>query len=230
MTEIRVSAVQYSYKTIKNFKDFEENVEILIEKAEGSDFIIFPEAFTLEFQYLIPKYDISRLHEFTVDYINLFTKLSEEYNQVIFAGSHIILDNNNNRYNSGFIFSPDGKILQHHKTHIMPYERQMGITPGDILEVFEINNTNSLPIHSIDEIYSLNAENQQKINNALMNVTICDPACGSGRFLLSSVEIIFHILETLNPKKSKSELKLTLIRNLHGYDISKSAISLTKAK
>jgi predicted amidohydrolase len=60
---------------------------------------------------------------------------------VIFAGSHIILDNDNNRYNSGFIFNPDGKILQHHKTHIMPYERQMGITPGEILEVFDINNT-----------------------------------------------------------------------------------------
>ena len=99
-----------------------------------------------------------------------------------------------------------------------------------INSIFEINNTNSLPIHSIDEIYSLNAENQQKINNALMNVTICDPACGSGRFLLSSVEIIFYILETLNPKKSKSELRLTLIRNLHGYDISTSAISLTILK
>ncbi len=99
-----------------------------------------------------------------------------------------------------------------------------------INSIIEINNTNSLPIHSIDEIYLLNAKNQQQINKALMNVTICDPACGSGRFLLSSVEIIFHILETLNPEKSKSELKLTLIRNLHGYDISKSAISLTILK
>jgi predicted amidohydrolase len=67
MTEVKVSTVQYSYKPINNFEDFEENVEELIEKAYGSDFIIFPEAFTLEFQYLISKNDISRLHEFTVD-------------------------------------------------------------------------------------------------------------------------------------------------------------------
>ena len=121
MTIIKVSAVQFAYKPIKIFKDFEKNVKNLIGRAVGSDFIIFPEAFTLEFQYLILKYDISRLYEFTEDYLNLFARLSKENNQVIIAGSHIILENEL-RYNTGFIFCPDGTILNHRKSHIMPYE------------------------------------------------------------------------------------------------------------
>lgn len=139
MTDIQVSSVQFSYKPIKSFNDFEKNVEDLINRTEGSDFIVFPETFTLEFQYFIPNYDISRLYEFTGDYVNLFTRLSKKNNQVIIAGSHIVLENDR-RYNTGFIFCPDGQVFKHRKSHIMPYEYRVGITPGDSIEIFEINH------------------------------------------------------------------------------------------
>ncbi|MHA2183959.1 MAG: nitrilase-related carbon-nitrogen hydrolase [Promethearchaeota archaeon] len=138
MRTIQVSAVQFSYKPIKSFKDFEKNIEELMKKSNGSEIVVFPEVVTFEFQYLIPKYDLTKLHEFTEDYKILFKRLSEEFNQIIFAGSQITLEEETS-YNTGFIFHPDGKVLSHRKTHIMPAEAGAGITRGDSLGLFEIN-------------------------------------------------------------------------------------------
>ena len=46
MEKIKVSAVQFAFKPINNFEDFASNVNDLVNQAKGSDFVIFPEAFT----------------------------------------------------------------------------------------------------------------------------------------------------------------------------------------
>lgn len=53
MEKIKVSAVQFAFKPIKDFEEFASNVKNLVNQAKGSDFIIFPEAFTLELQYIV---------------------------------------------------------------------------------------------------------------------------------------------------------------------------------
>jgi predicted amidohydrolase len=139
MTIIKISAVQFSYKPIKLFKDFEENVENLVKKAEGSDITVFPEAFTLELQYLFPNYNVGRIYELTEEYLDLFSRLSKVYNQVIIAGSHIVLENDK-RYNTGYIFYPDGQVKKHRKSHLMPYENKMGLIQGDSIDLFDIED------------------------------------------------------------------------------------------
>jgi predicted amidohydrolase len=134
--EIKVSCVQFSYKRIESFENFAKNIENLLNQAKDSDFIVFPETFTLELQYLIPNNNISKVPEFTDDYLNLFKELSIENHKYIVAGSHLIKDNGK-EYNTGHIFCPNGKKFIHRKTHLFPLEAQMGVTPGNTLEIFE---------------------------------------------------------------------------------------------
>ena len=69
------------------------------------------------------------------------------------------------------------------------------------------NDTNLIQIQKIDEIFNLNSETKQKICKTLFNTTICDPACGSGIFLLNSVDLIFDIIKRLEPSRDKFEIK-----------------------
>jgi predicted amidohydrolase len=136
MDKIQISCVQFSYKPIKNFKDFSINVINLLQYSKGSQFVVFPETFTFELQYIIPNHDLSRIPEFTNQYIDLFTELSEEYNQYIIAGSHLVKESDR-EYNISHLFCPDGRIFKHRKTHLFPLEVQMGVVPGDILEIYK---------------------------------------------------------------------------------------------
>ena len=92
------------------------------------------------------------------------------------------------------------------------------------------NDVNSIQIENIDEIFFLNSETKQKICKTLLNTTICDPACGSGIFLLNSVDLIFDIIKRLEPSRDKFEIKKKLLRNLYGFDINEQAISLSILK
>ncbi len=135
MTKVIVSAVQYSYKPINSFEDFASNVENLVNQAKGSEFIVFPEVFTMELHYITPNKDMNKIHEFTEQYIQLFEPLSKKNNIIIIAGSHLTLKNNK-LFNRCYVFCPDGSILTHDKTHLFPIEAPF-VTPGNKFEVFE---------------------------------------------------------------------------------------------
>lgn len=91
-------------------------------------------------------------------------------------------------------------------------------------------SSNLVKVQKINDILKLDVEMRQKIVSTLLNVTICDPACGSGGFLLSAANIIFKLVTKLNPIKSKLEIKKQLLKNLYGYDISINAINLSIIK
>nr|MDO8090108.1 nitrilase-related carbon-nitrogen hydrolase [Candidatus Sigynarchaeota archaeon] len=136
MDIVRVSSVQFAFKPINSFEDFASNVERLVDQAKDSDFVVFPETFTLELQYLIPNNDFTKVYEYTEQYIELFTELSREKGQYIVAGSHPTMKDGK-LYNTGYIFCPDGRCFEHSKTHLFPLEPFMGISPGDRVEILE---------------------------------------------------------------------------------------------
>ncbi|MCK4286613.1 MAG: Eco57I restriction-modification methylase domain-containing protein, partial [Candidatus Lokiarchaeota archaeon] len=92
------------------------------------------------------------------------------------------------------------------------------------------NDADSIQIQKIDEIFNLNSETKQKICKTLLNTTICDPACGSGIFLLNSIDLIFNIIKRLDPSCDKFETKKKLLNNHHGFDINEQAIGLSILK
>jgi predicted amidohydrolase len=136
MTKVKISAVQYKYKELDTFDDFASNIEDLLNQAKASDFVVFPEAFTLELQYIIPNHEINKVPKYEGQYIDLFSNLSKERNQYIIAGSHMTMIDEK-LYNIGHMFCPDGQIFKHTKTHLMPAEVKMGFNHGTKLEIFE---------------------------------------------------------------------------------------------
>ncbi|MFZ2975398.1 MAG: DNA methyltransferase [Candidatus Moraniibacteriota bacterium] len=76
-----------------------------------------------------------------------------------------------------------------------------------------------------------------KIDEALQNIKICDPACGSGAFLvgmLNEIVRLRYFLRMLNPnlpKKTLYELKKDTIQSsLYGVDIDPGAVDIAKLR
>jgi predicted amidohydrolase len=143
MRKVKISAVQFSLKPIKNFSEFEEQVVVRVRQAKGSDFVVFPELFTTELLTTFPdvknftKNDIKRTSEFTDQYFDLFTRLAKQNGQYLIAGSHLKKEGTK-YYNTCHLFGPDGGLFEHKKTHIFPAEGEWDTAEGDTLEVLEL--------------------------------------------------------------------------------------------
>jgi predicted amidohydrolase len=134
MGKVEISCIQLACKPINSFEDFRIHVEDLLDETNSSDFVLFPELFTMELQYLIPDRNLLRISEFTDVLVELFKHLSEERDQHI-IGSHVTRDGDRH-YNTAFVFSPEGDVLEHRKTHLFSLERHL-FFPGDKVEIFE---------------------------------------------------------------------------------------------
>jgi predicted amidohydrolase len=141
--KVRICVVQYQMRSIKNFKEFETQCEYFVDVASGykSDFILFPEIFTLQLLSFLPNerpgIAVRKLAEFTPKYLDLFTKLSIKHNINIIGGSHYTREGDD-IYNIAYLFRRDGSIEKQYKIHITPNERTWwGVKPGDKIEVFE---------------------------------------------------------------------------------------------
>ncbi|KKL58965.1 hypothetical protein LCGC14_2220110, partial [marine sediment metagenome] len=67
--------------------------------------------------------------------------------------------------------------------------------------------SNMSTLQKLDDLYDLIPQVKQEINKVLLKTSICDPACGAGVFLLSSVEIFFGIITKLQPELNKRDVK-----------------------
>ncbi len=98
------------------------------------------------------------------------------------------------------------------------------------LTIYVKRHIPDLKIQNINEIISFNDDIKGRVCNLLMKVKICDPACGLGVFLLSALEIIFSLVSKLHPEPKLPEIKLSLLKNLFGFEINQSALKICKMK
>ena len=140
---VRICSVQYRIKKIDTFEDFARQCEYYVETSSiyESDFVLFPESFTLQLlsflEERIPSQQIKRLTDFTEDYIKLFSELAVKHNVNIVGGSHFVMEDNS-IYNVSYLFHRSGKIDKQYKLHITPEERRWwGIQPGNEINVFD---------------------------------------------------------------------------------------------
>jgi len=73
------------------------------------------------------------------------------------------------------------------------------------------------------------------LKNILSEIKIIDPACGSGAFLLGSCNLISNILSTLERKTTNlldflEICSLFISKNIHGFDIDREAINISKLR
>jgi len=85
-------------------------------------------------------------------------------------------------------------------------------------------------IKDLDVITKLDNNIKQEIIKILLSITICDPACGSGGFLVSAAHIIYNTILELNYNLPNTQIKKKILSNLYGFDINKYAIKLCTLK
>ena len=84
-----------------------------------------------------------------------------------------------------------------------------------------------------DSTYRSALINNYKLSNKLFkkiqDLRILDPACGSGRFLVSAARNLFKLFKSLDLKLTDFEIKRNIIeKNLYGIEIEKPACIISK--
>lgn len=140
---VRVAAVQYQMRRIRSFDDFAKQCEFFVDTAGDykSDFLVFPELFTLQLLSLVegrPGEAARALTTFTPQYLELFSDLAVKYHVNIIGGSQFEVDDDDTLYNTSFLFRRDGTIGNQRKLHVTPSEAKWwGVQGGDRLEVLD---------------------------------------------------------------------------------------------
>ncbi len=140
---VRIAAVQYQMRTIKDFSEFAQQCEFFIDTASEykSDFVLFPELHTTQLLSCIPELRpgeaARKLAEFTPQYLDFYTEMAVKYHVNIIGGSQFVMEDEA-LYNVSYLFRRDGTLEQQEKIHITPSERKWwGVTPGRKVNVFD---------------------------------------------------------------------------------------------
>ena len=94
----------------------------------------------------------------------------------------------------------------------------------------EEEKNSAFKFQNFEEIFNSSQEMKQKVYDILVNTTICDPACGSGVFLLIAAEVILVLMKKINPQIKNVDAKAIIIKNLYGFDINELSLSLSIMK
>ncbi|MEZ5008434.1 MAG: bifunctional GNAT family N-acetyltransferase/carbon-nitrogen hydrolase family protein [Chitinophagales bacterium] len=142
--KVRVCAAQYQMRRIKNWEEFEHQVDFFIQSADEyhSHFLLFPELFTAQLfstmdSQLTTVEAVEQLADLTDKYIELFKNRAKSTGLFIIAGSQPVKTEAGIK-NIAHLFTPSGEVYTQDKLHITPGERlHWGIIPGDGIKIFD---------------------------------------------------------------------------------------------
>lgn len=127
---VRVATVQFQQRMISSFDEFISNVEYFVDVCTDyrSDFVVFPELFTLQLlalepEPLPPAASIERLTEYTPRFIEAMRNMAISYNINIIGGSHPTRTEDGEIQNVAYVFLRDGSVHPREKIHPTPNER-----------------------------------------------------------------------------------------------------------
>ncbi len=140
---VRIAAVQYLLRSIKDWDEFENQVRFVM-KAAGDykpQFVMFPEIFTTQLLSFMDTSDLRKavrgLDEFTKRYTELFVELAEQWGVYIIGGSHPTITDGK-LLNTAYLFSPEGHIFTQDKIHLTRWEKEKWQSdPGQHVRVFD---------------------------------------------------------------------------------------------
>ena len=86
---MKIAALQYQYDFPANFDHYQQKITQLVTKLakQGVEILLFPEYAGFEMASFAP---LERLSEWIPSYLDLFQKLSTQYEMFICSGSQII--------------------------------------------------------------------------------------------------------------------------------------------
>lgn len=130
-SSVRVATVQFQMRRIATIDEFEEQVEYWVDVAAdyNSDFVCFPELFTLELlsideKKLEPAKAIDKVADYTERYLAFMEGLAVSYNINIIGGTHPTRMANGDIRNIAYVFLRDGSTHRQEKLHPTPAERR----------------------------------------------------------------------------------------------------------
>jgi predicted amidohydrolase/GNAT superfamily N-acetyltransferase len=139
---VRVATCQMQARAVSGFDDFMRNVEYFVDVAAdyGSDFIVFPELFTLqllssESNELSPVDAIEKLSSHTAGIRQALSDMAMRFNINIIGGSHPTKGRDGAIKNIAFVCLRDGAVHEQEKIHPTPNERYWwNIAGGDSID------------------------------------------------------------------------------------------------
>lgn len=142
---VRVATVQFQMRGISDKSEFAKQVEYFVDVAADyrSDFVVFPELFTLELlsleeKPLSPEKGVARVTEYTEWYVSMMEKLAISYNINIIGGSHPTRQPSGDIRNTSYVFLRDGSVHTQDKLHPTPHEAYWwNVKGGDRLETID---------------------------------------------------------------------------------------------
>ncbi|UCD00479.1 MAG: N-6 DNA methylase [Promethearchaeota archaeon] len=133
-----------------------------------------------------------------------------------------LIEKDNNR-NLGIIYTPK-KIVDYIVSNSFRLFFEGVINFHDLIQ-------HSFDLKGIFPSLIKNQKEKEKLNKNIKKIRILDPACGSGRFLLSLAEKLYQFYRIVEPKLSDLDIKKTIIQNnLYGIEIEDSAIIISKLR
>jgi predicted amidohydrolase len=142
-TPIQIAACQFLVREVRDFKQFADHVNGLLDQAKDAILVLLPELFTTELFTTLPDWrkrpfaDLIDIDRYTDDYRQFFTNEASRRGQYIVAGSHL-MRKDGAYYNVGHLFAPGGLVHQHVKTHIFPAESDWSTQEGDEMQVLDL--------------------------------------------------------------------------------------------
>jgi predicted amidohydrolase/ribosomal protein S18 acetylase RimI-like enzyme len=130
-SSVRAATVQFQMRRIATIDEFEEQVEYWIDVASdyNSDFVLFPELFTLELlsiedKKLGPVEAIDKVANYTGRFCAFMERMAVSYNINIIGGSHPTRIAKGEIRNISYVFLRDGSMHTQEKLHPTPSERR----------------------------------------------------------------------------------------------------------
>jgi predicted amidohydrolase/ribosomal protein S18 acetylase RimI-like enzyme len=142
---VRVTTVQLQARAVKTRDEFYQTIENFIDSASDykSDFVVFPELFTLqmlaaEHKKIAPDVAIEILSTFTDEFVEKMRGFAISYNINIIGGSHPTRTEDGDIQNVAYVFKRDGEVHSQEKLHPTPDERYWwNIKGGDRIETID---------------------------------------------------------------------------------------------
>ncbi|NCP18806.1 MAG: GNAT family N-acetyltransferase [Erythrobacter sp.] len=139
---VRIATCQLQARAVSGFDEFMRHVEYFVDVAADyeSDFILFPELFTLmllsaEEKELSPMEAIEALSEYTPQIRQKLSELALNYNINIIGGSHPTRMDDGDIHNVAYVCLRDGSIHAQEKIHPTPNEAYWwNIKGGDSID------------------------------------------------------------------------------------------------
>lgn len=158
------------------------------------------------------------------------------------ADGHVSLTKESKRKRDGVYYTPEW-VVQHIVeetigTRLQEIRDELGWSievEGDDEYVLK---QKELPPSSRSQKFNDHVEAVKNFRERLNNFKVCDPACGSGAFLIHVLEYLLKVSqeyaritrqgETLFEVNTEQDIREILSRNIYGVDINPSSIEITK--